>query len=184
MFIHPHELYHLNSEMCRLTFAPFIFRTGNLSIVSFIMESKDVPTMESDDALIEQLCMPAEWTRPIPFMMVPEEEIGKDNEPEPKLLDIMSISDTTYKGTYRYFFPSKYKPSDPRGHQLLTDDLRRAGLSQGVKFARTGGGPSTGVYPLLCKCATYYRTNAAAAMDVATTEVENRYKGAESCQPA
>jgi hypothetical protein len=122
---------------------------GNLS---FIMESKDVLIMESDDALIEHLCMPAEWTQPIPFMMIPEEEMGKDNEAEPELLDIMSISDITYKGTYRYYyFPRKYKPSDPCGYQLLTNDLRGAGLSRGVKVARTGGGPSMGVYPLLRK---------------------------------
>jgi hypothetical protein len=126
--------------------------------------------MESDDALIEHLCMPAEWTQSIPFMMVPEEEMGKDKEPEPELLDIMSISDITYKGTYRYYFPRKYKPSDAAGHQLLTDDLRAVGLSHGVKLARSGGGPGKGVYPMLCKCATYYRPNAAAAMGVITTE--------------
>jgi hypothetical protein len=44
----------------------------------------------------------------------------------------------------------------------LTNDVRAAGLSVGVKFARSGGGPSVGIYPLVCKCATYYRPNAAA----------------------
>jgi hypothetical protein len=135
------------------------------------MVSKDDPIMVcDDDALIDHLCMPTEWTHPLPFMMIREEEIRKDNEPEPELLDIMSISDITYKGTYRYYFPRKYKPSDPCGHQLLTNDLRGVGLSQGVKFARTGGGPSMGVYPLLCKCATYYRPNAPAAVGVTSTE--------------
>jgi hypothetical protein len=126
--------------------------------------------MDGDDALIEHLCMPAEWTHSMPFMMIPEDEIGMDKEPEPELLDLMSISEITYQGPYRYYFPRKYKPSDPRGHLLLTDDLRGAGLSQGVKFARQGGGPSTGVYPMLCKCAMYYRPNAA-LKGVTKTEV-------------
>jgi hypothetical protein len=126
--------------------------------------------MESDDALIEHLCMPADWTQPLHFMMIPEEEMGKDDKPEPKLLDILSISDITYKGTYRYYFPRQYKPSDPCGHQLLTNDLRAAGLSLGVKFSRTGGGPSKGAYPLVCNCAMYYRPNAAAATGVTATE--------------
>jgi hypothetical protein len=109
------------------------------------MESNDVLIMESDDAFIEHLCKPAEWTQSIPFMMIPEEEMGKDNGPELELLDIMSISDITYKGPYRYYFPCKYKPSDPHGHQLLTNDIRGAGVSQGVTFARQGGGPKKGV---------------------------------------
>ena len=95
--------------------------------------------MDSDNALIKHLCMPVEWTQSIPFMVIPDEEMGKNDEPEPELLDVMGISDITYKGPYRYYFPRKYKPSDPRGHQLLTDDLRASGLSQGVQLARAPG---------------------------------------------
>jgi hypothetical protein len=61
----------------------------------------------SDDTLIEQLCMPADWTHPLDFMMVSEDKLGNDEVPE--LLDLMSISETSYKGPYKHYFPSKYK---------------------------------------------------------------------------
>jgi hypothetical protein len=54
--------------------------------------------MENDNALIEHLCTPTPWTHPLPFMMIPAEEIAMEKEPEPKLVDLMSISDTTYLG--------------------------------------------------------------------------------------
>jgi hypothetical protein len=135
-----------------------------------MMESNDGLLMESDDALIEHLCMPVDWTHPPNFPMIPEEEMGKDDEPEPKLFDILGISCETYSGTYRYFSPRKYRPSDPCGHALLTKDIRAAGLSLGVKLVRSGGGPSKGNFPLVCKCGTYYRPNAVATTGVATTE--------------
>jgi hypothetical protein len=74
-------------------------------------------------------------------------------------------------GPYRYYFPCKYKPSDAAGHQLLTDNLRAVGLSHGVKLSRTGGGPGKGVYPMLCKYAVFYRSNAAAKGGTKTDDV-------------
>jgi hypothetical protein len=117
--------------------------------------------MESDRPLVERLPMPAKanWTHPLPFMMVSEDKFGTEEKLEPELVDLMSILDTSYKGTYRYYFPSKYKPSDPVGHQLLANDLRSVGLSHGVKFARQGGGPKTGIYPMVCQCGLFYRSN-------------------------
>jgi hypothetical protein len=119
-------------------------------------------TMMSDNVLIDHLCAPTPWTHPLSFMMISEDEIAMEKEPEPKPLDLMSISEITYKGPYRYYFPRKYKPSDAAGHQMLTDDLRLVGLFHGVKLARTGGGRGRGVYPMLCKCAVFYRPYAAA----------------------
>jgi hypothetical protein len=104
-------------------------------------------------------------------MMIPAEEIAMEKEPEPKLVDLMSISDTKYLGPYRYFFPRKYKPSDVAGHKLLTNDLRAVGLSHGVTLVRAGGGPGKGVYPMVCKCATFYRRNAAAKSGTKTEDV-------------
>jgi hypothetical protein len=101
--------------------------------------------MMSDNALIEHLCTPTPWTHPLSFLMISDVEMAMEKEPEPKPLDLMSISELTYKGPYRYYFPRKYKPSDAAGHQMLTDDLRAVGLSHGVKLARTGGGPGRGV---------------------------------------
>jgi hypothetical protein len=38
--------------------------------------------------------MPAKWTHPLPFMMVSEDKFGTEEELEPELVDLMSISDT------------------------------------------------------------------------------------------
>jgi hypothetical protein len=127
--------------------------------------------MESDSPLNERLCMPAKWTHPLPFMMTSEDKFGTEEELEPELVDLMSISEITYKGTYRHYFPSKYKPSDPAGHKLLADDLRSAGAKMGVQFTRHGGGPKKGVYPMVCHCGVYRRANAAAKGGTKTEDV-------------
>lgn len=53
--------------------------------------------------VMERLCMPAKWTHPLPlFMIILEDKLGTEEELEPELVDLMSISEITYKGPYRY----------------------------------------------------------------------------------
>jgi hypothetical protein len=64
--------------------------------------------------------------------MISEDKFGTENDLEPELVDLTSI--TSYKGPYRHYIPSKYKPNDPAGHQLLTHDLRAVGPNQSRTF--------------------------------------------------
>jgi hypothetical protein len=129
-----------------------------------------------DDTLIEHLCKPCDWTHPLPFTMISGDDFGTENELEPELVDLMSLSDDGYTGPYLHYFPSKYKPSDPGGHKWLAKDLHAVGLSHGVKFVRDGGGRSKGKFPLVCRCGVFCRTNSA-TNNGSETVTGYKYKG-------
>jgi hypothetical protein len=43
--------------------------------------------------------------------MISDEEFAMKEEPEPRLLDLMTISETTYVGPYRYYYsPASTNP--------------------------------------------------------------------------
>jgi hypothetical protein len=128
----------------------------------YIIEMAD--TKESDNALIQRLCLPTDWTHPLLFPLVSETEIAMEKEPDPKLVDLFGISDSAYDGPGLHFFPSKYKPSDPTGHSRLRNDIRAVGLAHGVKLVRHGG--RSGAFPLICACGVFYRTNEAAETEI------------------